>query len=483
MKYLISILISLIFLSGCEDKGYGTQNIEYVPSITSSNKVQIIDLIPKDILAQKTYISLEFSSYMNINSLNISNISLVDENDVAVSIEVDAQRNFLYIKPLTSLVDTLKYTLSIKKSIEDILGNGLDRDYSRTFTCSSSFWQSVEAGDTHSMAKSMAGDIYIWGSNTKKQIIDFDDEEIEIDIKKTFRSIPLGLVGSNGTKDYSAGGESSSAVTKDDTLFSIGQFSLYSPDDINLSTISSGTDHISYVKSDGTLWSWGENDFGQLGDSFKFSKVIPVQEFSLDTTWTTVNNGKNFTLALKFDGTLWGWGDNSYGQIGDTVLNERRKPNQESTNATDWDKISAGGFHSAMIKTDGTLWSFGQNDYGQLGNSNYASSDLAVQENSSSLWLAVAAGYNHTCAIKNDSTLWCWGNNHFGQLGINNTSNSNIVLQEDTNATNWQSVSTGKEFTLATKSDGTLWAWGYNRDQQLGLDNNNTDVIVPTEVK
>lgn len=483
MKYLFALITSLFFLTGCEDKGYGTQDIDYVPFITSSENVRILSTTPEHNISQKAYISVEFSSYMTLSSLNSENITLVGSDASSIDILIDSNNNMLFIKPLSSLVNGVEYTLSIKKSIEDILGNGLDKDYSRTFLCVADFWQSVEAGDTHSMAKSKEGDIYVWGSNLNKQILDIEDGDIDINSTALARVIPNPIINSNGVLSYSAGASTSTAVTKSQTLFSIGQYNILNPQDTNLSTISSGFNHNSYIKEDGTLWSWGENDAGQLGNAGIFPQLSPTQEFSQDTNWSRISCGNNFTIALKNDGTLWGWGTNEFGQIGDnSSYNERRLPTQESSLQV-WSSLSAGGLHSAMIKNDGTIWSFGNNDFGQLGNATTTSSKIPVAESSASIWQSVSAGYSHTCAIKSaDKSLWCWGRNYYGQLGNNTTTNSLIAVREDSNST-WVSVSAGKEFTLAVDVNGTLWSWGYNSNHQLGLDNNNTDVLVPTEVK
>ncbi len=479
MKYLLITLLTLVFFTGCQDKGYGTQDITNVPTISSNAKVSILSAIPKvgGNIAQSSFISIEFASYMNITSLNTSNIYMTDASGTPISLDVYAKENKLYVKPSTSLSVGQPYTLTLKSSIEDILGNNLDKDYEGTFTCVSNFWQSVDAGDTHSIAQSIDGDIYVWGSNGNKQIIDINATTLST-------SIPLGIIGFNGAKSYSAGYGSSAAVLENGSLVSVGNNALVNYNGTDISQVSLGKGHATFIKDDGTLWSWGKNDEGQLGNNNIFPSLIPVAEDTNTSTWKQVSAGNSFTIALKDDGTLWGWGDNTFGQIGDTTFSQRRKPTQESSNATNWAQVSAGSFHSAMIKTDGTLWSFGNNDFGQLGNGANVSSASAQQEDSNATtWVQVSAGYNHTCAIKTDGTLWCWGGNRFGQLGINSILNTNIPTQESTNDTSWRSVSVGKEFTLATKTDGTLWAWGYNAYDQLGLKNNQTDVHLPTEVK
>ena len=478
MKFFIILLISLLLLTACEDKGYGTEDITNIPSITSNDKVQILTSTPKEILAQKAYIAVKFSSYMSIESLNSSNIYLQDlNNSLNINLEIDAKENYLYIKPLSSLLPSIAYKLTLKSSITDILGNTLNRDYTHTYTCRSNFWQSVKAGSSHSMAKSIEGDLFIWGSNANNQILD----------DSTSRSIPLGIIGLENVKDYSAGYNSSSIIKSDETLFSIGTLSISDTSSTNLKTISSGYNHTSFIKNDGTLWSWGDNDNGQIGNLSLTSQILPTQEYYKYTNWTKLSAGENFTIALRDDNTLWGWGDNTYGQIGDTLYKRRLTPTQEDSNTTTWSKLSAGGFHSVMLKENGTLWSLGKNDSGQLGDASNTTTNSPTQEDTNSTnWTKLSAGYNHTCAINTLHELWCWGNNIFGQLGINNTINQNAPIKVGTD-NDWYSISAGKYFTLATKENGTLWAWGNNTNFQLGLginiNNNIVPILIPTEVK
>ncbi len=193
--------------------------------------------------------------------------------------------------------------------------------------------------------------------------------------------------------------------------------------------------------------------------------------------------GSWYSTAIKSDGTLWAWGDNEYGQLGNGTTTGSSIPIQESTTSSDWSSVGAGEYHIAAIKSDGTLWAWGFNLDGELGNGTNTDSSVPVQEHTaSSDWSSVSAGSGHTAAVKSDATLWAWGYNFFGQLGNGTNTDSNVPVQESTASSDWSSVNAGDEFTTAIKSDGgTLWAWGANYYGQLG-NGTNTDSSVPVQV-
>jgi alpha-tubulin suppressor-like RCC1 family protein len=193
--------------------------------------------------------------------------------------------------------------------------------------------------------------------------------------------------------------------------------------------------------------------------------------------WREVSAGQNFTLAIKSDGTMWGWGANGNLLGLNGVTANQNQPVQIGT-ANDWMTVSAGGNHSLAVKTNGTLWAWGSGIMGQLGNGVFNSATWTVtQLGTATDWMKVSAGSEFSLAIKNTGTLWSWGLNNTGQLGIGNTTNQNVPVQVGT-ATNWADIDAGNQHSLALDTAGFVYAWGNNTFGQLG-DGTNTTSLVP----
>ena len=255
------------------------------------------------------------------------------------------------------------------------------------------------------------------------------------------------------------------------------------------------------------MWSWGGNSFGQLGDGTTTDRFVPTQ-IGTETNWKTVSAGDYHTLAVRTDGTLWAWGNNTHAQLGiGTTGGDVLNPVQVDTN-TDWNTVTAnlttsyatttdgslvlwGEFAGTVLlypisggpkgwrhfpseessvmglRSDGSLWAWGANDYGQLGTGGTTFEPGEVQVGSATNWAIVAAFKRSHGRRPQGRHLWAWGHNSSGQLGDGTTTDRHTPTRIGT-ASNWKWVAAGGDHTLAVRTDGTLWAWGSNSSGQLG---------------
>jgi len=213
------------------------------------------------------------------------------------------------------------------------------------------------------------------------------------------------------------------------------------------------------IKKNGTLWAWGGNGYGQLGDGTQITRSSPVQ-IGAGTNWRYVRMGVLTTFAIKTDGTLWSWGYGGYVDLGNGIIT-RSSPVQIGA-GTDWNYVSSNGWMAGVhaIKTNGTLWGWGGNGYGTVGDGTTASRSSPVQIGAGTDWATVSHGTYTTFAIKTNGTLWAWGFNYSGQLGDGTQINRSSPVQIGA-GTNWRSVvGTNGYQNNATKTDGTFWGWG-----------------------
>lgn len=223
------------------------------------------------------------------------------------------------------------------------------------------------------------------------------------------------------------------------------------------------------IKSDGTLWNWGLGTLGQLGDNTIVTKSSPVQTVTFSSNWKTCAGGNASHFGIKNDGTLWGWGANGSGRLGDNTTVHRSSPVQTIAFGTNWKAVAANA-HVLAIKTDGTLWGWGFNNVGQLGDNTATHRSSPVQViGFSTNWKQVSAGYRHTGAIKNDGTLWLWGEGGSGRLGDNSVTDKRSPVQTAAFGSDWKYMACGGSHSAAIKNDGSLWVWGGNGNGQLGL--------------
>jgi alpha-tubulin suppressor-like RCC1 family protein len=301
-------------------------------------------------------------------------------------------------------------------------------------------WVDIAAGTSHTVALKTDGTLWAWGTNSSYQL------GIGSNVNISYRNEPVQV----GT-------------------------------DNDWEKISAGDSHTIALKNDGTLWAWGVNgDYGQLGiPGISFSE--DPRKVGNDTDWIDIDTGSgDHDLALKTDGSLWSWGRNDCGELGIIGVNIKIEP-QKIDAGYGWVKISAGSGISMAIRNDGSLWAWGCNDSGQLGIGSFLDSSIPVQVGFDQDWVVVSAGDKHTLALKQDGTLWAWGLNDSGQLGIGTYVNSNSPVQIGSDH-DWAAVSAGFSYSIAKKTNKSLWVWGSNFANRIG-NNIGGNSNIPVHVK
>jgi alpha-tubulin suppressor-like RCC1 family protein len=245
-------------------------------------------------------------------------------------------------------------------------------------------------------------------------------------------------------------------------------------------TAISGYGVVFAIKTNGTLWASGSGTYGISGRNTQSSCSSPIQ-IGADTNWSKIYSD-NSSVGIKTNGTLWVWGRNLGGNLGNNSILHRSSPAQIGTD-TNWSVAAQAGSGSVhAIKTTGALWAWGRNSYqGQLGLNGIGNNRSSpVQVGTDTNWSKIAGAYDSMAAIRTTGTLWSWGNNNYGQLGIGSMVSRSSPTQIGA-LTNWSAVQGQQGGFLAIKTDGTLWAWGQNNGGQLGL-NNTTNRNSPVQI-
>jgi alpha-tubulin suppressor-like RCC1 family protein len=303
-------------------------------------------------------------------------------------------------------------------------------------------WVLIASGNSHVAAIKADGTFWTWGGNTNGQLGD-------------------------GTAPYSL------------LLVQTGDSTGDGIPDAGWTSISAGAQHSGAIKSDGTLWTWGTNYYSQLGTGYELWANYSPAQVGSDTDWSFISAGPLHTMAIKSNGTLWGWGLGGDGELGDGTQASYTSPAPTGdTNGggwnTDWASVSAGFGYTVALKTGGTMWAWGYNNFGQLGDGTTTQRNSPVQVGTDTDWGAVSPSplSAHTLALKLNGTLWAWGKNSSGQLGLGDTTDRLFPVQVGS-ANDWASISASPDGAVALKADGTLWMWGNNTllPTQVGTDN------------
>ena len=244
--------------------------------------------------------------------------------------------------------------------------------------------------------------------------------------------------------------------------------------------VSVGETHVVALDANNNIWSWGSNFYGQLGDGTSTNRTTPVS-LSSGGIWKTAVAGSGMTAAIDLDDILWTWGYNSvYGSLGDGTTSNRTSP-VTVVGGKRWKSVSVGvGLFNTVLATDtnSKVWGWGYNSGGQVGNGTTGAGGVGISSPVSLIGVGNSLYWDQVCtngsvsgAIATDGTLWMWGFNTSGILG-DNTSSLRALSPVTTagGGTNWKQLFFSNETAYGLKTDGTLWSWGSNRNGTLGID-------------
>lgn len=319
----------------------------------------------------------------------------------------------------------------------------------------------ISAGEQHLLAQKTDGSLYALGSNLYG--------ELGIDDDSTGTAPTLIRIASR-PNSFAAGGKQSMLIDASGHAWAWGdngdgQLAQGRDDRLSVPValatqvrqFALGSSVAYVIREGGSLWAWGDNSDGRLGDGSRRSRATPIR---IGDGFAAISTSGTQTFGLKTDGSLWAWGSNDFGQLG---LGDEVNRSRPTLVGTGFSAVAAGAEHTLALKTDGSLWAWGRNRYGQLGNGQFESR-LGLQANATpqrigSGYSAVLTGAHHSLALKADGTLWAWGWNDYGQVGDGTlTSRSDPVLVK----TGVAKILSAGINTLVLGRDGRTYAWGYN---------------------
>lgn len=380
-------------------------------------------------------------------------------------------------------------------------------------------WVSIDGGDLYTCGLRQDGSAWCWGDAFFGQLGDG---------QTTDQSRPVRVqtdVGPGGWNDWvyiNAGTRASCGIRSNGTAWCWGQGSLGKlgdgqstvnqprPVQVQTSTgpggwndwlaISGGSDHTCGMRGDYSIWCWGLNSSGQIGDGTTITKSRPAStQANIANTTTIASNGAH-NCSIRENGTLWCWGNPISGQLGDnqnTML--RARPIQVHSDTSDigwrdWKSVAIGSAFTCGIRANGTLWCWGDSEFGALGDGQAVTDKFRPNQVKNNFggagwsdWVNVSSGGGHSCGVRQDGSAWCWGSGALGKLGNGDTADQYLPVQvQDATGpgywTDWVTVKAGEFYSCGVRKNGTAWCWGGAQYGRLGDNQNTVDQTRPVQV-
>ena len=232
---------------------------------------------------------------------------------------------------------------------------------------------------------------------------------------------------------------------------------------------SAGNNHELAIRANGTLYAWGNNGSGRLGDNTIVNKSSPVLVAGGISDWIRASAGTAHSLGLRATGQLYAWGNAANGRLGDNTIANKSSPVLVAGGIAEWVSMSTGDLHNLAIRANGVLYAWGSGGDGRLGDgTTVAKSSPVVVSGGFTDWIGAATGYFHSLGVRANGTLYGWGRNANGQVGDNTAAAKSVPTLVVGGIVNWVSASCGDYHSLGIRADGTLYAWGNNTSRQLG---------------
>lgn len=348
----------------------------------------------------------------------------------------------------------------------------------------------IATGNNHAVAIDTKGYVFAWGANLWGQAAG----ESALDVQTPQIVFSEDYVGD--VKDVKAGSEHSIILSGDNTVITWGRNSGGQLGDgtkidrarllevsglSNIKMIAAGNGHTIAIEQNGTIWKWGQNPYGQFGNGTTQNSYSPNNEFKVKTLNTKISSGLSHTIMVNEDGTVSTWGNNLYGQLGDST-------NTNSVNAVaviglnNIVEVTAGEYSSFALDKDGKVWAWGRNSWSMLGDKTDTDRNIPVKLQDLSNIVKISANHQHVLALDKDGNVYTWGVNPNGELGNGGYGADNHPVKIN-NIPNVIDISAGKNFSLAVDSTGTIWSWGNNNYCKMGIaDSGNYPTPVKTTI-
>ncbi len=357
------------------------------------------------------------------------------------------------------------------------LGNGVGYQTAPYLVAGGATWIDLSAGDVATCGIKADGTAWCWGGNWDGRAGDGT---------KTDRMVPVAVLGGGTYTGVGFASGTPCAIRSDKSLRCWGsedtgglgngeeENTAYRYVPVPVSGGHTWTKVVGHLettcglKTDGTIWCWGNNGMQQLGSAAPAESPTPLQLPGADV-WTDIAVAYTHACGIKNDGTAWCWGERYGGKLGDggVTTGSTATPVQVAGGGT-WSKLAAGEDSTCGIKTDNTLWCWGERSYGRIGDGGATSGNQTTPVQIAGAWTKISVAFGHACAIKTDGSAWCWGDGDQGKTGAGNTTDRNTPYNIFAGADTWIDIDAGVNHSCGIKTGGTAWCWGYGPTGQLG---------------